>query len=211
MANHKIGDWYPFSTVRGILDDPKTTVSVGAMIYLLAGELRQLDGFSLNTEKLIAKLDSTANYIGNYNSQNEKIDKIILDPNKNRETVVVNTLPHILASKQLQSDNYNSRCLYRLSLNINYIIKTLERRHPTWDRKSLKEKALEERNSKFEITLSRDLNLNKEAVEVERIINLNTGEELDEKFIKIEVVSLKDEKGYWLDTGQFILSNQSIN
>lgn len=60
MSDYRVGHWYPFANVLGQISDPKTTVSVGAILCALAEG--HLEGFSFDTRKL--KLSSTARYIG---------------------------------------------------------------------------------------------------------------------------------------------------
>jgi hypothetical protein len=60
MHQYRAGDWYPFRDAYGRIDDPKTTVVVGAMLASLAEN--QIEGFSVLTSRL--NIRSTVRYIG---------------------------------------------------------------------------------------------------------------------------------------------------
>ncbi len=67
MCDYRVGAWYPFADVLGNISDPKTTVSVGAILCALAEG--HLEGFSFDTQRL--KLASTARYIGEMNTNGQ--------------------------------------------------------------------------------------------------------------------------------------------
>jgi hypothetical protein len=60
MCQYRVGRWYPFVDALGNISDPKTTVSMGAILCALAEG--HLEGFSFATQEL--RLISTARYIG---------------------------------------------------------------------------------------------------------------------------------------------------
>lgn len=60
MHQYKVGRWYPFRDRTDRIDDPKTTVAVGALLCNLAEA--QIDGFVLARSKL--KMKSTARFVG---------------------------------------------------------------------------------------------------------------------------------------------------
>ena len=60
MCEYRVGRWYPFVDQLGMITDPKTTVSMGAILCALAEG--HLEGFSFATQALA--LSSTARYIG---------------------------------------------------------------------------------------------------------------------------------------------------
>ncbi len=60
MCEYRVGRWYPFVDHLGMITDPKTTVSMGAILCALAEG--HLEGFSFATRALA--LSSTARYIG---------------------------------------------------------------------------------------------------------------------------------------------------
>ena len=60
MCEYRVGRWYPFVDHLGMITDPKTTVSMGAILCALAEG--HLEGFSFAASALA--LSSTARYIG---------------------------------------------------------------------------------------------------------------------------------------------------
>lgn len=62
MHEYRVGSWYKFRSRLGTIEDPKTTVVMGALLCALAAGKKATD-FALNTESLITTA-STANYIG---------------------------------------------------------------------------------------------------------------------------------------------------
>ena len=60
MNQYRVGKWYPFRDALDRIDDPKTTVAVGALLCNLAEA--QIDGFVLAKSRLTIK--STAKFIG---------------------------------------------------------------------------------------------------------------------------------------------------
>lgn len=63
MGQYRVGKWYPFRDIYDRVDDPKTTVAVGALLCTLAAG--QIRGFSLDKEKLTIR--STARFVGEMN------------------------------------------------------------------------------------------------------------------------------------------------
>lgn len=60
LSKYRIGKWYPYWSSGGRIKDPKTTVSVGAMLCMLASG--RLSNFNMHTGNLKPK--STARFIG---------------------------------------------------------------------------------------------------------------------------------------------------
>jgi hypothetical protein len=50
-----VGSWYPFSQRGGGIADPKTTCVMGAVVWLFAEKLNNLDGMSLTTDSSLIK------------------------------------------------------------------------------------------------------------------------------------------------------------
>jgi hypothetical protein len=75
MHRYRVGTWYPFRGKDNLgIDDPKSTVVVGAMLCILAEG--QIENFSLDTRRLLLK--STARYVGEMELSGQiKDDKLI--------------------------------------------------------------------------------------------------------------------------------------
>lgn len=84
MRDYRVGRWYPFVDHLGMITDPKTTVSMGAILLALAEG--HIEGFSFATAALA--LRSTARYIGEMDT-NGQLGKAKVwfepDPDSNKE------------------------------------------------------------------------------------------------------------------------------
>ncbi|MDR2821306.1 MAG: virulence factor SrfB [Desulfovibrio sp.] len=60
MSRYRVGTWYPFADISGVITDPKTTVVVGGILCSLAEG--NLEGFSCDSSGIVPK--STARFIG---------------------------------------------------------------------------------------------------------------------------------------------------
>lgn len=70
MSSYRVGAWYPFADMSGMITDPKTTVVVGGILCSLAEG--HLEGFSFDPSGIVPQ--STARFIGemDYNGQIKK-------------------------------------------------------------------------------------------------------------------------------------------
>jgi hypothetical protein len=87
MGHYRIGTWYPFAEGTGIIKDPKTCVSVGATVALMAGTLRRLEDFTIDTSLLKSKFGSTADYLGEYDVNKARLKEVFLDPNVDNKNI----------------------------------------------------------------------------------------------------------------------------
>ena len=75
MHRYRVGTWYPFRGKDNLgIDDPKSTVVVGAMLCILAEG--QIENFSLDTKRLLLK--STARYIGQMELSGQILDEKLI-------------------------------------------------------------------------------------------------------------------------------------
>lgn len=207
LNTYWIGKWFPYSDNRGFVEDPKTMVSVGAIIALMSGKLNKINDLKLNTEIIKQKLVSTADYIvkSNYNTK-----EVILTPNKNENTVVVQSLPYQFGYSKYISKNYPVSDLYSISLNNSEISKSVKIRFPNKENCFYEEQINIEKNNIFQnlplkITLSRELDDSKEQLKIESVEDAE-GNDKSNKFFKLNYQTLDNENGYWLDTCEFILN-----
>lgn len=207
LNTYWIGKWFPFSDNRGFVEDPKTMVSVGAIIALMAGKLKKINDLKIDTEIIKQKLISTADYIvkSNFNTK-----EVLLSPTKNENTILVHSLPYQFGYAKYVSKNYPISDLYNISLDNNEISKIIKTRYPNMNNAFYEEKINIEKNKinqnlPLKITLSRDINDSKEQLKIESIEDSN-GDDKSNKYFKLNYQTLNDEKGYWLDTCEFILN-----
>ncbi len=185
LGHYRIGTWYPFATETGVITDPKTSVAVGATIALMAGTLRRLEDFTLDITYLKQKYQSTADYIGEYDTTKSTLKNIILDPENYHKKIEF--FGHmILGYRQMPSDDWIASPMYKISYANNNIAKQLQEREPL----------------SFEI--ERDTT-NKEKLKPLRNIIDKEGKKIPAEHIKVKMQTLADEFGYWMDTGIFLV------
>jgi hypothetical protein len=207
LNSYWIGKWFPYSDNRGFVEDPKTMVSVGAIIALMSGKLNKISDLKVNTEIIKQKLVSTADYIV---KNNQNIKEVILTPKKNEHTVTVQALPYQFGYAKYVSKNYPVSDLYSISINNTEINKSIKTRFPNRENSFYEEQNNIEKNSIFKnlplkITLTREIDDSKEELKIESIEDAE-GNDKSNKFFKLNYQTLDNENGYWLDTCEFILN-----
>lgn len=212
LNNYRVGSWYPFADELGYFEDPKTMVSVGALIALMGGKIDKLDGFRLNTTLLKRHLISTSDYIGLLDKYTQNIDEIFLTPDEHSYEAEIHSLPMVLGYKQLPNTNYKGRPMYKLDFNNEAILqKILERQPELGNQPNELSEAIEEYKNNIKnrmplkVKLKRNRSESKEKIEIDRIKDIKRNE-LSKRFLSASIMTLPEEKGYWLDTGEFILN-----
>ena len=195
LNDYEVGDWYPFGNNTGYIKNPKTVVSVGAMIGYYASEYSSFEHFVLDTSKLKEKLKSTFNYVLSPSSQ-----EYCLTEHVHRGDIILNTVPTQLEIRQKDYPTYPTRPLFVVDFNYAAIEKKLERNNPELDHNEIHlmiydEVAKIKRTFPATITLERDPS-NKEGVDV-------IDEEGNEKLYQLRIQSLGTNENYWLDSGIF--------
>jgi hypothetical protein len=208
LANYQIGTWYPFTTPKGFITDPKTTVAVGAMIYTLASRFKKIQGFVLNADFLKTQLLSNANFIGNFNKMEKNIDQLFLTPRNNEFTILNATVPFFIGTKQFDNSNYPTKPLYILDFNKNYLRdKFIEEKVPEHQ---IKNKVEEELNKlkikKYNISIKRDFESSKEDIIIDSINQVGQMEtDKNKKLICLTLLPPNFINEYWLDNGEFAI------
>jgi hypothetical protein len=207
LNRYWIGKWFPYSDNRGFVEDPKTMVSVGAIIALMAGRLKKINDLKIDTGIIKQKLISTADHIVK-STFNEK--EVILSPTKNENSVVVPALPYQFGYAKYVSKNYPVSNLYSIGIENNEISKAVRTRFPNRDNVFYDEQVNIEKNKinqnlPLKITLSREIDESKEQLKIESVEDAE-GNDIANKYFKLHYQTLDDENGYWLDTCEFILN-----
>jgi hypothetical protein len=185
LGNYRIGTWYPFATETGVIKDPKTSVVVGATVALMAGTLRRLEDFTIDTGLLKEKFESTADYIGEYDVLKAQLKSIFLDPDTdNRKIEFYGHM--LLGRRQMPSDEWIAAPMYKLTYATLDAAKNLKDREP------------------LVFDLERDPR-NKERLRPLRNILDNEGKKVPAEHLKLKMQTLADENGYWMDTGVFLI------
>jgi hypothetical protein len=190
MHQYRVGRWYPFRDAYDRIDDPKTTVAVGALLCSVAES--QIEGFAIRTNRL--NIRSTARYIGEMElsgqirAENVFFSDIDLESRTKRDQTsrsVGFDGPMTIGFRQLAIERWPATPLYvmefanpgnvgrmRLPLSV-----TLERADA--------EEGDEARKEDFRISDIQDAD----------------GTALRPSDVTLRLQTLKSANGYWLDTG----------
>ncbi|MEP6262014.1 MAG: virulence factor SrfB [Gillisia sp.] len=206
LNTYWIGKWFPFSDNRGYVQDPKTTVGVGAIIALMSGKRNSISDLRIDINTLKQKIISTADYIvkADFNKKD-----IILSPKKNENKITISGFPYQFGYSKTVSKNYPVSDLYSISLDDNEILNSLKRRFANRESAFYNDQMNVVKNKIFEnlpitITLSRDVDLSKEELKIEQAED-SEGNDQSVKYFNLNYQTLDDEKGYWIDTCEFVL------
>jgi hypothetical protein len=207
LNNYWIGKWFPFSDNRGYIQDPKTVVSVGAIIALMAGKLNKINDLKIDTELMKQKIVSSAEYIVKRNLNNKEI---ILSPTNHERTIIVNSLPFQFGFAKFISKNYPVSDLYKISIDTREILSIAKLRHPGKEKSFYEDHVNIEINRilqhlPLEVTLTRDFTESKEELKIDSVVDAE-GNDKPNKYFKLNYQTLGDENGYWLDTCGFVLN-----
>ena len=177
LNDYRVGSWFPAADGQGYFYDQKAIVAVGAMVGYRASH-SELKGLVLDFSKMINKMNSTANYIGEYNSHRQQVTTSQLSPTSANATLNISVFPAFRGCRQLDSSSYQARPLYAIYNRGNA--------------------------SPLQIRLTRNFYEDKE----ELVIEEATDREYRNRKRDVELVpqSLVDDGKYWLDTGEFELT-----
>lgn len=190
MHRYRAGRWYPFRDAFDRIDDPKTTVAVGALIASLADS--QIEGFSVMTGQL--KISSTARFIGELELNGHIEDAGILFSDIDLEAkpgttasraVLEMRAPAAIGFRQLPLERWPATPLYVLEFaNPSAVARmspplfvTLERAEPDDEDES-----------------------RKEDFRVAEVVD-NDGASLRPGDVVLRLQTMRSAGGYWLDTG----------
>lgn len=177
LNDYHVGSWFPFADGRGYAYDQKAIVAVGGMIGYLASTIG-FNGLVLDLSELIKKMQSTAKFIGDYNSKQQTVPVSLLSPNNGAMTKTLSVFPYFIGCKQFNSPYYQARPLYALFNNSGK--KTIT------------------------INISRSFTENREDLVIEEVMDDN-GNNVAKESIILRQQSIVDDGKYWLDKGEFEL------
>ncbi|MCB9946519.1 MAG: virulence factor SrfB [Rhodospirillaceae bacterium] len=194
MHQYRVGNWYPFRDTSGRIDDPKTTAAVGSMLCALAEG--QIQNFLLRTSML--RMRSTARFVGEMEISGQiKNDRILfsdidLETKANQkasgEAKLKFYAPTFIGFRQLPIERWPATPLYYLDfanpqsaarMRLPLLV-TLERADAEDN-----EDGRDDHKEDFKVT------------EIEDADETN----MRPTDVDIRLQTLKDEAGYWLDTG----------
>lgn len=177
LNDYRVGTWFPTADGQGYFYDQKAVVAVGAMVGYRASH-SGLKGLVLDLNRMIQKMNSTANYIGEYNSRRSQVANALLTPTAANATLNISVFPSFIGCRQLDSSIYQARPLYALY------------NHGA--------------PGTLQIRLTRNFHEDKEELMIEEA----TDREYRNRKKDLELVaqSLVDDGKYWLDKGEFELT-----
>jgi hypothetical protein len=191
LHEYRVGAWYPFRDARLRVEDPKTTVAVGAMIAALAQS--QLPDFSFRSDLLRSK--SIAKFIGKLDGGGrlQSEDLVYRDVDlDNREYELPEAAfefrgPMWLGARQLDLVRWPAARLYALE----FAKPEFAERHA--------------RETPFRIALARVKPKDKDSGDVERFrlrqVTNRDGRAVALDRLTLRLQTLPRREGYWLDTG----------
>lgn len=184
LNDYRVGEWYPFADGLGYFKDQKSLVAVGAMIGYMASNVG-LDGFHMDMSLLKKEMVSTSNYLGLYNSVNQKIVEADLTPEQNTAAFEVHGFPLFIGCKQLVSQYYQARPIYALNLADDVDIHTV--------------------SLPLKISVVRNFSVDKEGLKIVSAVD-SMGKPFSINKLRFGIQSLATDGAYWLDKGEFVLS-----
>ena len=184
LNDYRVGEWYPFADGLGYFKDQKSLVAIGAMIGYLSSN-GGINGFHMDMTRMKKDMVSTANYMGLYNSVNQKIVEAALSPEQNTATFEVHGFPLFIGCKQLLSQFYKARPLYAINLADDVDLHTV--------------------SLPLKVSVVRNYSQEKETLRIVSAIDA-LGKPFSTTKLRFGVQSLASEGAYWLDKGEFVLS-----
>lgn len=177
LNEYRVGTWFPTADGQGYFYDQKSIVAVGAMVGYLASHTG-LKGLVMDFSKMIKKMSSTANYLGEYNSRRQQVTSTLLSPTTMSASLTVSVFPAYIGCRQFDSVIYQARPLYAI-----------------YNHGSA---------NTLQIRLTRSYTEDKELIFIEEA----TDSEYRNRKSDLELVqqSLVDDCKYWLDKGEFELT-----
>jgi hypothetical protein len=193
MNEYRVGNWYPFAGRLGKIDDPKTTVVVGALICALA-ENREIRDFPLRGGGFSIK--STARYIGRLlGADTIRTDDIIFSQEgrsvATESKPLIVSAPMFIGFRQLRLDRWPGTPLFFLDMAED---------HPGRQAAPMPWSVTFRRNepSPDDPVAKQELDL--ENLWVDRVVD-QAGNEVAKDLVRLRLQTMRNIDGYWLDTG----------
>ena len=114
---YKVGTWFPSHDPQGYFKDLKPIVAAGAYVGYLASN-QKLPQMQLDMSEMKKRMVSTAEYMGTYDPSMPILrkDALSLTPTTQTASMVAHFLPHYIVTKQINTEYYEARPIYCLTL-----------------------------------------------------------------------------------------------
>lgn len=201
MNAYQVERWYPFWSSGGVIADPKTTGVVGAMLCALS------EGDLLNFHCMTSKLKpvSTVHHVGLMQktgqilSDDEFFSGIDLDAHADQEQVHTFAFvgPIFIGFRQLPLERWKATPFYYLSF-ANQAAKDIASKHGVPYKVTLSYR----RNVTGVTSAEDDASFDEGVFKIEEIIAADDYQVRPSDLV-LQLKTLKDEHGHWIDTGLF--------
>jgi hypothetical protein len=192
MDTYEVGNWYPFRGSDFRIQDPKTTVVVGAMLCHICEGLQE--GFNMRASEI--RMRSTARYVGVMNINDQILDENVLLENVDLDTGqglvqfdVHMEKPFFIGYRQLPLERWKTTPLYHVEFRNPERVPNLKLPLTvTFERATPRNEDDEEVMEDFRIS---------DAMDAERAPCRN------EVQVRLQTMRVNSHSGggYWLDTG----------
>jgi hypothetical protein len=217
ISDYRVGRWYPQDKRHPVIDgsgyfiDPKSIITIGAMIGNCASTKGSLNGFSLNLKELIEKQSPTTEYFGKLNIDTMKFIETNISPDENNAVIEISSLPLRIGCRQLDTVSYPSRPFYTLDFNLEKIEDRVRGRIDDENDINAIQKGIDDEINKIrrkmplKVTVERDYGDDKELLRIESITNRDD-ENLSVRLFNMQIQSMSEVDKFWLDSGIFQLN-----
>lgn len=198
MSDYPIESWYPFETPDGMIDDPKTTGVVGALLSAISEG--NLTNFNFKTSEL--KPASTIKYIGPMGANKQILNKDLFFEGKNLDSLDEEDVPQAfsfaapiyIGFRQIKAERWKTTPFYYLKFaNQEAIERSMRHGRPYTIQFTYRRR--------FDDDLpTTDRSENEGVFLIEEII-AEDGTSIPRADLDLQLKSLADELGHWLDTG----------
>jgi hypothetical protein len=197
-----VSNWYPYRDPRGLIADPKTTVVIGAMLCALAEG--QLEAFSFRSSEL--RPQSTARFVGEMELSGQILDSKVffreLNLDSEKEFDLNHTFsfeaPLFIGFRQLEAERWPATPFYRLGFADQQAIANAHKM----------------KRLPYQVTVSftsgirddatgKDKDIDEGVFQIDDAIGVDGGGVRYKEELTLRLQTLKNQQGYWLDTGIF--------
>jgi hypothetical protein len=119
LKGYSVGSWYPFSQKGGGISDPKTTCVMGAVVWLFAEKLNNLDGLSLTTDNSMIKQREC--FIGPFDKEVMTLEKSLFPTDGNTPASMFATKSTLLGVRRIDSNVCMVNPIWELNLDRNQL------------------------------------------------------------------------------------------
>ncbi|MBC7953174.1 MAG: virulence factor SrfB [Rhodospirillaceae bacterium] len=198
MNDFRVGRWYPFADHTGRIQDPKTTVVVGAILAALAEG--HLEGFALDTSSM--RLRSTARFIGEMDLESKLTRSkvwLTVDVNDVEEREYTKEVtfsgPLAVGYRQIDAERWTTTRFYMIDFAHSEARSNAQGRLPYTLRLNYRVAAFDEEATNAPPRDEGEL-------VIEEIL-MRDGAPVHPGDLEVRLQTLPSDEGFWLDTGIF--------